>query len=114
MERVATLTALRRMRLSGPAIAFTLSLPVSSVNSQLRRPGLGKLSHLEPRTPVARHEHRASGDMAHIDIKKLGRIDGIGHRVAGDRSRRKRGTGWECLHVCVDRPQPPGLGRTAA
>ena len=40
--------------------------------------------------------------MIHLDIKKLGRIDGVGHRVTGDRQRPQRGTGWDFLHVCVD------------
>jgi transposase InsO family protein len=102
VERVATLAALRRMRLSSPAIAFTLSLPVSSVTNELRRLGLSKLSGLEPRPPVVRYEHSQPGEMIHLDIKKLGRIDGVGHRITGDRSKRKRGAGWEYLHVCVD------------
>ena len=88
--------------MSGPAIAFTLSLPLSSVTNELRRLGLNKLSRLEPKPPVVRYEHQAPGDMVHIDTKKLGRIDGVGHRITGDRSKRKRGAGWEYLHVCVD------------
>ena len=40
--------------------------------------------------------------MIHIDTKKLGRIDGVGHRITGDRTRRKRGLGWEHLHVAID------------
>ena len=102
VERVATLAALRHMRLSSPEIAASLSLPISSVTNELRRLGLNKLSRLEPRPPVVRYEHAAPGDMVHIDIKKLGRIDGVGHRITGDRSKRKRGAGWEYLHVCVD------------
>jgi transposase InsO family protein len=102
VQRVATIAALRRMRRSSPEIAFSLSLPVSSVTNELRCLGLNKLSRLEPRPPVVRYEHAAPGDMVHIDIKKLGRIDGVGHRITGDRSRRKRGAGWEYLHVCVD------------
>ena len=39
-----------------------------------------------------------------FDSKKLGRIDGIGHHITGDRRGQsgKRGTGWEALHVAVD------------
>jgi len=40
--------------------------------------------------------------MVHMDVKKLGRIDGVGHRITGDRSGRQRGAGWEYLQVCVD------------
>jgi transposase InsO family protein len=102
VERVATLAALRRRRMSGPAIALALSMPVSSVTNELRRLGLNKLSRLEPKPPVVRYEHSQPGEMIHLDIKKLGRIDGVGHRITGDRSKRKRGAGWEYLHVCVD------------
>jgi transposase InsO family protein len=38
----------------------------------------------------------------HLDIKKLARIERIGHRIHGDRSRKVEGAGWEYLHVCVD------------
>jgi hypothetical protein len=71
--------------------------------------GLSRLSALEPEDPVIRYEKEAPGDMIHIDIKRLGRIDGIGHRITGDRkgqanprSRKQRGHGWEYLHLAVD------------
>ena len=102
VEPVATIAALRRMRLSSLEIAFSLSLPVSSVTLELRRLKLNKLSGLEPKPPVVRYEYKAPGEMIHLDVKKLGRIDGVGHRITGDRSRRQRGAGWEYLHVCVD------------
>lgn len=102
VEKVATIAAMRRMRHSSLEIAFNLGLPVSSVSLELRRLGLNKLARLEPRPPVIRYEHKAPGDMVHLDIKKLGKIDGIGHRITGDRSKRKRGAGWEFMHVCVD------------
>ena len=102
VERVATIAAMRRRRMSSLQIAFCLSLPVSTVTLELRRLGLNRLPRLEPRSPVVRYEHKHPGDMIHLDIKKLGKIDGIGHRITGDRSRRRRGTGWEYLHVCVD------------
>jgi len=102
VERIATLAAMRRMGMSSPEIAHSLSMPISTVTNELRRLRLNRLSRLEPRPPVVRYEHQAPGDMVHLDIKKLGRIDGVGHRITGDRSRRKRGIGWEYLHVCVD------------
>lgn len=101
VERVTTITALRRMRLSSLEITFALSLPVSSVTNEIRQLGLNKLSRLEPRLPVLRYEHEPPGDMVHIDIKKPGRIDGAGHCLTGDRSKRKRGGGWEYLRACA-------------
>ena len=93
--------ALRRQRLSGPAIARRLCRPVSTIGQVLRRRGLGRLSALDPRPPVVRYEREQPGELIHIDIKKLGRIDGVGHRITGDRTRGK-GTGWEYLHVAID------------
>ncbi len=37
-----------------------------------------------------------------IDIKKFGKIRGIGHRITGNRRGSGHGLGWEYLHVCVD------------
>jgi transposase-like protein len=89
--------ALRRQRLSGPAIARRLHRPVSTVGKVLRRLGLGRLRALHPRAPVVRYERERPGELIHIDSKKLGRIDGIGHRITGDRTGQssKRGTGWK-------------------
>jgi transposase InsO family protein len=104
----AEIEALRRRRLSGPAIARELDLPVSSVGVALRRLGLGRLAGLDLPRQVIRYERERPGELIHIDIKKLGRIEGIGHRITGDRtgqsSRRGRGEGigWEYLHVAID------------
>ena len=102
------IAALRRQRLSGPAIARRLRRPVSTVGVALRRHGLGRLSALDPRLSVIRYEREQPGELVHIDIKTLGRIDGVGHRITGDRhgqSNRRaagRGLGWEYLHVAID------------
>ena len=99
---------LRRQRLSGPAIARKLGRPVSTIGQVLRRRALSRLSALDPRPPIIRYERDQPGELVHIDIKKLGRIDGIGHRITGDRtgqSNRRavgKGLGWEYLHVAID------------
>jgi transposase InsO family protein len=95
---------LRRQRLSGAQIARQLAIPRSTVGVILRRLGLGRLSALEPKPTVIRYQRDNPGELIHIDIKKLGRIDGIGHRITGDRTGQsnKRGTGWEFLHVAID------------
>jgi transposase InsO family protein len=100
----AAILALRRRRLTGPVIARHLGRPVSTVGVVLRRHGLGRLRAFDPRPPPIRYERDHPGELLHIDIKKLGRIDGIGHRITGDRTRQsnKRGTGWEYLHVAID------------
>jgi transposase InsO family protein len=103
-QEEAAILALRRDRLSGPAIARRLARPVSTIGVVLRRHGLGRLSALDPRAPVTRYEREQPGELIHIDIKKLGRINGVGHRITGDRTGQSngRGTGWEYLHVAVD------------
>jgi transposase InsO family protein len=103
-DRVERIAALRYERLSGPAIARTLGLARSTVGAALRRLGLNRLSALAPREPVVRYERARPGELIHIDSKRLGRIDGIGHRITGDRKGQssKRGTGWEALHVAID------------
>ncbi|MCB2190553.1 MAG: helix-turn-helix domain-containing protein [Deltaproteobacteria bacterium] len=93
--RVATIAAMRRMRMHSSGIAFSLSMPLSAVTLELRRFGLNRLPHLEPKLPVILYEHQDPGDMIHLDSKKLGKIDGRGHRIHGDRSKRKRGIVWE-------------------
>ncbi len=104
----AEIEALRRQRLTSPAIARRVRRPLSTVGAVLRRRGLGRLATLQPRLPARRYERERVGELIHIDIKKLGRIDGVGHRITGDRrgqSNRRaagRGLGWEYLHVAVD------------
>jgi transposase len=93
-ERVAEIEHWRRQRLSGPAIARQLAMPVSTVGGRLRRLGLGKLAALEPRPPVVRYQRERPGELLHIDTKKLGRIEAIGHRITGDRRDSRRGAGW--------------------
>lgn len=100
----AEIALLRRQRLSGPVIARHLRLPRATVGAVLRRLGLGQLAALDPKPPVVRYERDRPGELLHLDMKKLGRIDGVGHRITGDRTGQsgKRGTGWEVLHVAVD------------
>jgi transposase InsO family protein len=86
-------------------------MALSTVSAVLKRIGLGKLSRLDPLEPPNRYERRAAGELLHIDVKKLGRINGAGWRVTGNRAsqnanrraRRRGGPGgWEFVHVCVD------------
>ena len=69
----------------------------------LRQSGMGRLRSPEPPEPPNRYEHKHPGDLLHIDIKKLARIvGGPGHRIHGDRSKKKRGVGFEHVYVCID------------
>jgi transposase InsO family protein len=110
-ERVQVIEALRRLRMTAAEIAEVLGLPLSTVSLWLKRIGLGKRSRLVPPEPPNRYERRHPGELVHIDIKRLGRIRGAGHRVTGSRASQKRTrregrlrgvAGWDYVHVLVD------------
>jgi transposase len=113
-DRVAAIEKLRRVRMTAAEIAEILEIALSTVSRWLKRIGLGRLSRLEPPQPPNRYERGRAGELVHVDVKKLGRIQVPGHRVTGNRRRharrtrignqgRKLGTaGWEFVHVCVD------------
>lgn len=83
------------------AIAIALRMPRSTVGVWLRRMGLNR-PPLTVKAPVQRYEWPAAGDLLHVDIKPLGKIGQVGHRIHGDRRRATRGIGWEYVHVAVD------------
>jgi transposase InsO family protein len=93
---------LRRRRLTHARIAASLGMSKSTVGRVLRRAGLSRLCDLQPCEPVVRYEHELPGDLVHIDTKKLGRIERMGHRVTGDPRDNTDGAGWEFLFVAVD------------
>ena len=100
---VETVEALRRRRFTGKQIAAEAGVSPATVSRILRRLGLNRIAAVEPAEPVRRYEREHPGELIHIDIKKLGRFDRIGHRVTGDRRQGEtRGAGWEFVHVCID------------
>jgi transposase InsO family protein len=113
-ERIAVIVALRQLRMTAAEIAETLSMPLSTVSVVLQRSGVGRLGRIGLE-PAVRYERSRPGELVHIDIKKLGRIEGgAGKRVGGrtpgryrprslDAAGKARGTiGWEYVHVAVD------------
>jgi transposase InsO family protein len=96
--------ALRKQRLPGEEIALRLGLSPATVSRILRRVRLSRARDLDPAPLPNRYEHAKPGAMIHIDIKKLGRFSGIGHRITGDRATATRtiGRGWEFVHVAID------------
>ncbi len=102
--RIEQIEALRRQRRTGEAIAAEVGVSAATVSRVLRRLGLNRLSALEPAAPVRRYQRERPGELIHIDIKKLGRFERIGHRITGDRTGQSnsRGVGWEFVHVCID------------
>jgi transposase InsO family protein len=110
-RRVEVIAALRRLRMTGTEIADCLGMALSTVSGILTRIGMGKLGRLGLE-PAQRYERERPGELIHIDVKKLGRIErGAGHRVTGHRhynaTRGPRGAvrrtvGWEYVHIAID------------
>jgi transposase InsO family protein len=113
-DRVAVIIKLRGLRMTADEIAETLQMPLSTVSAVLKRSGVGRLGRLGLEQPV-RYERSRPGELVHIDVKKLGRIEGgAGKRVGGrrpgsyrprrlDAAGNARGTiGWEFVHVAID------------
>jgi transposase InsO family protein len=101
-SREAMVLALRELRFTAARIGLVLGLPKATVARILARHGQSRLPPLRPPEPVVRYEWKRPGDLIHLDTKKLGRIERIGHRIHGDRTTRVRGAGWEYVHVCID------------
>lgn len=107
-ESVERIEILRRERRPASHIAKEVGVSPATVSRVLRRLGLNRLKALEPPVPVRRYERQTPGELLHIDIKKLGKFNQIGHRITGDRKRqsnarsRGEGPGWEFVHVCID------------
>ena len=110
--RVEAIAALRRLRFTGPEIAELLGLPASTTSAVLSRLGIRRLGRLGLE-PARRYERQRPGELIHIDVKKLGRIQGAGTRIWGGHThynghrtdaegRARNIVGWECVHVAID------------
>jgi transposase InsO family protein len=113
-DRIEAVVALRQLRLTGAEIADTLEMALSTVSGILRRAGLGRLGRLGLEPPV-RYERSRPGELVHIDVKRLGRIQGgAGKRATGGIKRNpdkreldaagveRKTIGWEFVHIAVD------------
>ena len=111
-RRIGVIASLRRLRFTGTEIGELLGMPQTTVSGILTRLGMGRLGRLGLE-PARRYERSRPGELLHIDVKKLGRIEGgAGHRITGRRRTNRRQTdgsgirrlqvGWEFVHVCVD------------
>jgi transposase InsO family protein len=113
-ERVAAIASLRQLRFTGPEIAEVLAMPLSTVSGVLTRTGMGKLGRLGLE-PAIRYERERPGELIHIDVKKLGRIQGGAGKRVRDGLRRhsnptrtdaegaqRKTVGWEYVHIAID------------
>ena len=96
--------ALRRQRHTGEQIAAEVGVSSATISRILKRLGLNRLSALEPAEPIRRYERATPGEIVHIDVKKLGKFNRIGHRVSNDRTGQSntRGIGWEYGPLAID------------
>jgi transposase InsO family protein len=113
-RRIEAIAALRRLRFTGAEIAELLGMALSTVSGILTRIGMGKLGRLGLE-PAVRYERARPGELIHIDVKKLGRIQGgAGKRVRDGRKqhytgrrtdpegRKRNVVGWEYVHIAID------------
>jgi transposase InsO family protein len=113
-DRIEAIVALRQLRLTAAEIAETLSMALSTVSGILRRRGLGRLGRLGLEQAL-RYERSRPGELVHVDVKRLGRIQGgAGQRVRGGlrkhwnparidaEGRRRLTVGWEFVHIAID------------
>jgi transposase InsO family protein len=113
-DRVEAIVALRSLRMTAAEIAETLDMALSTVSGILRRSGLGKLGRIGLEAP-RRYERSRPGELVHVDVKRLGRIQGgAGKRVRGRlrkhynyaridaEGRRRLTVGWEFVHIAID------------
>jgi transposase InsO family protein len=113
-RRVEAIAALRRLRFTAAEIAETMGMALSTVSGILTCSGMGKLGRLGLE-PAQRYERARPGELIHIDVKKLGRIqDGYGKRITGSHrrhnhrrltdaeGRRHLQVGWEYVHIAID------------
>jgi transposase len=113
-DRVQAIVALRGLRMTAAEIADTLEMALSTVSGILRRLGLSRLGRIGLEAPI-RYERSRPGELVHVDVKRMGRIQGgAGKRVRGglrkhwnarvtDAAGRRRLTvGWEFVHIAID------------
>jgi len=93
---------LRQLRWTGAQIAEVVQVSRATVARTLSQLGMARPEGRAERPPLVRYEWAWPGQLVHLDIKKLGRIGRVGHRITGDRHGQARGIGWEFVHVCVD------------
>lgn len=114
----ATIVDLRRKERLGPdEISHRLGVPARTVSRVLTRHGVPRLAMLDPITgeviraskvTAVRYEHDHPGSLAHMDVKKLGRIpDGGGWKAHGramgsTRARKLTVVGYDYVHSLVD------------
>jgi len=99
----------KKHRWGADHIAFEVGIAPSTVQSILRRAGLGRLDRGDratDREPVRRYERDRPGELVHVDIKKLSGIRaGGGWRIHGRGQAppaKRSSVGYRFLHTAID------------
>lgn len=113
---VVQIEELRRTLKLGPVrIGYRLGVPASTVHRVLTRMGLNRLSWMDRPTGrvIRRYERERTGELVHVDVKKLGKIpDGGGWKFLGRQDGMKNNPdynghrphrlGYGFIHSAVD------------
>ena len=83
-------------------IAQAVGVSPSTASRICRAAGLGRLRYLEPPAVPIRYERDRPGELLHVDIKRLGRFDRVGHRITRRRSFGSKKQGFEFVYVATD------------
>lgn len=83
-------------------IAQAVGVSASTAARICRGAGLARLRNLEPPPVPVRYERERPGELLHIDIKRLGRFDRVGHRITRKRSFGSPKQGFEFVYVATD------------
>jgi len=97
-----TIVSLRREWRTMRQIAAIVGVGQSTVARVCRSAGVSRLRQLEPVTTPVRYERERPGELLHIDIKRLGRFDRVGHRITRQRSFGSKRQGFEFVYVATD------------
>src|SRR4051812_30390363 len=93
---------LRRERRTMRQVAVLAGVSTSTVARVCKAAGLSRLRSLEPIPPPIRYERDNPGELLHIDTKRLGRFDAVGHRITRKRSHGSAKQGFEFVFVATD------------
>ena len=100
-DRVKVITALRRLGMTHQEISEVSGVAERICGRICRGAGLRSRTPRDLRS-ANRYERRHPGELHHLDVKKLVRIERPWHRIHGDRRTKVRGAGWEYVHVAID------------
>ena len=100
-KNIEHILTLRKKRLIEDTISEQLGLSRNSVFRAFKRCSLSLLSSLDIKEPIIRYQWERPGQMLHIDVKKLGRIDGVAS-LAGQ-TESKAAAYWLGVSACLRR-----------